>query len=238
MDDAVLLLVTRPQDEGERTAVALRARGHDALLAPVLRIELLSDADLGPGPWSAVLMTSGNAARAAAVHRRRDALLGLPLYAVGRQTANAARAAGFAQVISADGDAADLARLISSKHSGGAMLYLAGSDRARDLPGELAVSGLNVETIVVYRAIAAADLPSNARAAMEQGKLHGALHYSQRTVRIVLDCVKTAGLVTRFLQMTHYCLSPRVAEPLVAAGAADIRVAKHPDEAALIDLVG
>jgi uroporphyrinogen-III synthase len=102
----------------------------------------------------------------------------------------------------------------------------------------LAVSGLNVETIVVYRAIAAADLPSNARAAMEQGKLYGALHYSQRTVRIVLNCVKTAGLVTRFLQMTHYCLSPRVAEPLVAAGAADVRVAKHPDEAALIDLVG
>ncbi|MBI4273447.1 MAG: uroporphyrinogen-III synthase [Rhizobiales bacterium] len=234
----MFLLVTRPQDEGERTAAALRARGHDALLAPVLRIELLSDVDLSPDRWSAVLMTSGNAARAVAVHRQHDALLGLPLYAVGRQTANAARAAGFVQVISADGDAADLARLISGKHGGGTMLYLAGNDRARDLPGELAVSGLKVETIVVYRAIAAAELPSNARTAMEQGKLDGALHYSQRTARIILDCVQTTDLATRFLQMTHYCLSPRVAEPLVAAGAADIRIAEHPNEAALFGLIG
>ena len=33
------LLVTRPEPDGERTAEALRARGHEVLLAPMLRMQ-------------------------------------------------------------------------------------------------------------------------------------------------------------------------------------------------------
>lgn len=235
--DVLFLLVTRPQDEGERTAKALRACGHDVLLAPVLRIEPVTDADLGAGPWSAVLMTSGNAARALAAHPRRGQLLQLPLYAVGRQTAQAARDIGFTKVISADGDASDLARLVSGAASGGPLLYLAGSDRARDLPGELSALGLRVDTAVIYRAAAVNGLPQAALEALRQGKLTGALHYSQRTARIVLDCIESAGLAAQFLSIEHYCLSPRVAEPLAAAGASHIRIAPRPDETALIQLI-
>ncbi len=43
---------------------------------------------------------------------------------------------------------------------------------------------------------------------------------------------------TRALAPCHFCLSRQVAEPLAAAGAAEIRIAARPDEAALIELVG
>src|SRR5438128_1809813 len=66
------LLVTRPAPDGERTAAVLRARGHEVLLLPLLRVEFIPDAPLGPGPWDGVLMTSANAARALAVHRQRE----------------------------------------------------------------------------------------------------------------------------------------------------------------------
>jgi len=33
------LVVTRPQPDGERTAAALRARGHTVLIAPLMRVE-------------------------------------------------------------------------------------------------------------------------------------------------------------------------------------------------------
>jgi len=42
-----------------------------------------------------VIVTSQNAARAVAVHRHRAALVGLPAFAVGEQTAAAASEAGF-----------------------------------------------------------------------------------------------------------------------------------------------
>ena len=62
------LLVTRPEADAARTAQALRARGHEVLVAPLLRVESI-DADFG-GPFDAVLMTSANAARALASHPR------------------------------------------------------------------------------------------------------------------------------------------------------------------------
>ena len=62
------ILVTRPAADAERTAAALRARGHEAIVAPLLSVEFLSDAELGAGPWAAILVTSANAARAIAAH--------------------------------------------------------------------------------------------------------------------------------------------------------------------------
>src|SRR5258707_12825786 len=102
-DERVRLLVTRPEPECERTAALLRGRGHEVLLMPLLRIEPIRHAELGAGPWAAVLFTRANAARPVAPHRRFSALAGLPVYTVGRRTQAAAAAAGFTAIMSADG---------------------------------------------------------------------------------------------------------------------------------------
>ena len=231
------LLVTRPQAEAERTAQALRRLGHEVVLAPMLQIEPVQ-ASLDAGRWSAIMMTSGNAARAIAQHSARTALAGLPVFAVGRQTAVAAREAGFADVVSAEGDAGDLAQLVrtrASKH--GPLLYLAGNDISRDLAGELAKSGIAVETVVIYRAEAVGALPDDAREALASGALDGVLHYSRRSANIFLDCVAEPRLRDAARPLIHYCLSRRVAEPLAGQGFADVRVASGPQEAAMLDLV-
>ena len=57
------LLVTRPEPDGERTAQALRARGHAVVLAPLLRTEPVAFA-LPDQAFAAVVLTSANAARA------------------------------------------------------------------------------------------------------------------------------------------------------------------------------
>ncbi len=234
------LLLTRPADEAERTAAALRARGHTALLAPVLRIEPIDHADFGRGPWGGILVTSANAVRALERHPRRVELLSLPVLAVGPRTADAARAAGFYQTVSADGDGEDLGRLAGTRLGGVRLplLYLAGSDRARDLAGDLGRRGIAVETVIVYRALAAATLPGAVRDALAAHALDGVMHYSKRSAVILLDCAAACGLAANILLLAQYCLSPRVAEPLAAAGAADIRIAKRPEEAALLDLLG
>ncbi|MEA2979105.1 MAG: uroporphyrinogen-III synthase [Alphaproteobacteria bacterium] len=227
------LLITRPEPDNQRTAAVLRVQGHEVVLAPLLHIEAVADADLGPPPWSAVLITSANGARALAVHPRRGELLALPVLAVGRSTAEAARATGFADVISADGDAEDLARLARERFAGSRqpLLYLAGEDRS----GELAVPGLAVRTVVVYRAARTQRFPTVARTALERGEIDGVLHFSRRSVDSYLDCGR--DIIGPALKPAHYCLSARAAEPLRLAGAAHIRVASRPDEASLLALV-
>jgi uroporphyrinogen-III synthase len=233
----VRLLVTRPAADGERTAERLRALGHEVLLAPLLQVQMLPDAQLGAGPWAAVAMTSANAVPVVHAHARGAELSALPAYVVGRRTAAAARTAGFADVTSADGGVDDLVRLLAARLCAGAvLLYLAGEDRAGDLAGGLAPHGVRVTTAVVYRAARADRLPDAVQAALAAGALDGALHFSRRSVEVYLDGARLAGVLDKALAPFHYCLSQQVAEPLLAAGASKVRVAVRPEEAVLIEL--
>jgi uroporphyrinogen-III synthase len=233
----VRILLTRPEPDAQRTAAALRAQGHDVITAPLLRIEPAADAQIGEGPWAAVLITSANAAHAVAVHARVATLRALPVFAVGRRSAEAMGAAGFADVTSADGDASDLARLVAARLQPAApLLYLAGEDRSGDLASDLRARGFAVETTMIYRAIAATGLPPAAENALASG-IDGVLHFSRRSAEVFVDAARAAGMLERALQTAHFCLSGPIAEPLALAGAADIRVAERPNEAVLLALI-
>jgi uroporphyrinogen-III synthase len=235
------LLVTRPAPDNARTAEVLRARGHEVTLAPVLHVEAEAGAHLGGGPWAAVIITSANAARAVAKLPRKGELLAIPVFAVGRRSAEAAREAGFAEVVSADGDADALARLVAARvpspqpnHS---VLYLAGEDQAGDLAGALAPHGIVVHTAVVYRAVAQTTLPPAVRDALSGGAIDGVLHYSRRSADAFEAIAMAAGIDLKSLPTKHYCLSAQVAEPLRQIGVASVAVAARPDEAALLALL-
>src|SRR5258708_33687809 len=107
------ILLTRPEPDALRSAARLRTRGHDVILAPLMRSETLK-ADFG-GPFAAVLMTSANAARAALEHPRFAELSRLPAFTVGDHSAEAARAAGLAEVVSGQGALHDLVRLAAAR---------------------------------------------------------------------------------------------------------------------------
>jgi uroporphyrinogen-III synthase len=232
------LLLTRPEPDAERTAAELRGRGHTVVTAPLLRIEALDNAEIGPGPFAAVLVTSANAASAIVRHKRFAQLRALPVLAVGERSAQAMRAVGFVDVTSADGDVADLARLAGVRFKRGAsLLYLAGADRAGDLAGMLSGRGLAVRTIGVYRAIAAASLRPAAVAAIAGG-LDGVLHFSRRSAEAYVSAARAGDLDEAALtKPVHFCMSARAAEPLAEAGAAHMRVAEVPTEAALMALI-
>ncbi len=233
------VLLTRPEPEAQRTAAALRARGHAVVVAPLLRIEILSDAELGDGPWAAILVTSANAVRAIAAHRRRRDLLGIPAFTVGRHSAQAMRDAGFSNVVSADGNANDLANLVVArlKPAPAPLLYLAGEERSGDLAGMLRARNFAVHTVLVYRAVAAATLPHKVGAALK-AEIDAVLHFSRRSAEAYVSAARRAGVLDDALSKpAHFCLSDRIAEPLTAAGATKIRSAARPEEIALIDLL-
>ena len=226
------LLVTRPEPDGERTAEALRARGHEVLLAPMLRMQAV-DCELPDEECAAVVITSANAARAIAGHPQRARLTSLRAFTVGRHTADAAHAAGFGDISSADGDKSDLAALIRMQLGAarGPLLYLAGEDRA----GELDAREIRVRTVVVYRAVKAERLPVEIETALAEHSLDGVLHFSRRSAEAYVACAARTG---HALAPLHFCLAQAVSEPLVAAGATGIRIALRPEEAALLALVG
>jgi uroporphyrinogen-III synthase len=234
----VRILPTRPEADAQRSAAALRALGHEPIIAPLLRIEAVADAPIGPGPWLGILTTSANAALAVVTHARFDELRTVPVYAAGNRSADAMRAAGFANVTSADGNVGDLVQFVATQTKpGAALLYLAAGERAGDLAGDLRSRGYIVHTTIVYRAIAAGEFPRAAADALTHG-IGGVLHFSRRSAEAYIEAARAAGLLASALKPTHYCLSAQVAELLAQAGAAAVHVAPRPAEAALIELIG
>ncbi|OWJ61452.1 uroporphyrinogen-III synthase, partial [Inquilinus limosus] len=226
-------LVTRPREEAERFADAMRDRGLDPVIAPVLEIE---PADPGPIDLSdvqAVLATSRNGIDAFA---RRVKGRDLPVLAVGDATADLARSLGFRDVASAAGDGADLAELAHATldPAAGVLLHPSGEEVARDLPALLAPAGFTVRRIVLYRARPAAALPSAAAAALADPGLAGVVFFSPRTAKVFATLAARVELTHRLAGLTAVCLSPAVAQALDPSPWRAVRIADRPDSPSLL----
>jgi uroporphyrinogen-III synthase len=237
------ILVTRPHPDDETTAANLRARGFEALLAPMLRFEPAAFHDDADAHYGAVIVTSANALRGIESQLTGNPLLKLPLFAVGEHTAAAARNIGFENVISAQGDAATLRDCVLASVKAKALkkvnplLYLAGADLARDLAGELGERGFTVVTQTTYRMIPLSSLPREVCEAFGASRIEAVLHYSRRSARAFLESVRAAGVEISALSVPQCCISAGVASVIRDAGATQVLVAASADENALFTLL-
>ncbi|MFN3671093.1 MAG: uroporphyrinogen-III synthase [Bosea sp. (in: a-proteobacteria)] len=225
------IFVFRPQADAERTARAIAARGHDALVAPLFTIVPLPE-PAPEGAFDALVLTSGNgvAALASAPQAWRE----LPLFSVGARSARRARDAGFGDARSADGDRNDLVALIGSNLKPPArLLLILGRDRHEDVPDRLREAGFDVTIWTSYAAEAVSALPDAAAKALRDGAADAALHYSARGAQTFIDLSRKAGLEQQAAALTHVALSAEVAGPLIAFGAEIVLVSEYPEEAGL-----
>jgi uroporphyrinogen-III synthase len=215
--------VTRAEPGASRTAERLRALGHEPLVAPVLEVHALAP-EIDLGGVGALAFTSANGVRAfAGLSRDR----GLPVFAVGGATSEAARAAGFALVLSADGDVEAMARAIagSSGRLAGTVLHPGAAEPAGDLIGALKAQGIAARAIAVYETLA---LPAAVPPGAEALLIH-----SPKAARAAGDAGNGVGIVA----LSAYCISQAAAQPL-AGRVKRVVVAAEPNEASLLELLG
>jgi len=210
------LWITRTRPAARDTADRLAALGHDPVIAPLLAVRVL--AGEGPAPAHAALaFTSRNAV---AVWAGISPDRALPVFCVGDATAEAARAVGFTDVRSASGDAGDLAALIRDAAPGPVLV----PGPARPAADLAALVGPDVPVLprAVYETVEA-DIAAPA-------PVDGILFHSARAAATFArnHAASAPGRVA-------LALSEAVAEPLMALGFAEVRIAARPDEDALLD---
>lgn len=245
------VLVLRPREAGARTAQALAARGHEAILAPLLA-PAPAGAPLPEGQFDALLATSAQAfegqAFAQAPKDRLAALRGLPIHVVGARTAEAARAAGFHAIGFVEPDAARLAARLTGVAAPSRLLYLAGVERKSGLENALAKAGSQVVAWEVYDARTLERLPEAARLALETGGADAALHFSKRSAQTFCALASDAGLRAQAARLRHVAISADAAAGLADLSPADLspadpapidlRVAATPDLAGMLAALG
>jgi len=225
------ILVTRPREDGEDIARRLAAMGHQTLLAPLLSVKFLDGAALDLAGIQAVLVTSANGVRALA---RRTPSRHAVIFAVGPQSAIAAREAGFLRVQSATGDAATLAQAVArwADPRAGILLHAAGEEASGALCEKLATIGFQTRRENLYRMEKAARLPPQAVDAIRQNQVDAALFFSPKSAALFAACVAQGGLATD--RLIAICISANTAAALGKLTFAEIRIAAAPNQDALL----
>jgi uroporphyrinogen-III synthase len=231
------VLLTRPQGQAEELGALLSARGIEWLGEPLLRIVSV--------PWDpgilagrpALLLTSANAAReliqAPGVRR------GTTIFAVGPDTAEPLRVAGFSDVHAAGGTAVNLIAYVR-RHAdprAGRFLHLSGFDVTLDLGIGLAPAGFAVDRAVVYRAVAVERMGVGVMREIAQDGFDAAVFLSTRTAAIFCNLVIATGIVEACTRMTAVAISRKVAEALKPAGFRRVVVAASPSRNGVVEAI-
>ncbi|GBQ68141.1 uroporphyrinogen-III synthase [Ameyamaea chiangmaiensis NBRC 103196] len=182
-------------------------------------------------PAQAVLATSGQALDYLPPDLDRRS----PFYAVGDATATRARAAGFAAVDSAAGDATDLAALVAGRcvPADGPLLLLSGAGQGEELADALRGRGFRVRRRVVYAARAVSHLSVTAHRMLRHDRVDAVLLFSSATAVAFGRVAGTMGTGVRAV-----CISARTASVLRPEDWADVLVAARPDTDAVLDALG
>jgi len=226
------LIVTRPREDAEALKARLEALGHEAISSPLLEIVPRPQITIPEHRYQLLAVTSANGVRALARHPSLPWLRGLPLLAVGPQSAEAARGLGFNDVEPAGGDARGLAAHIASSRdsAAGPILYISGRDSAGDFTGLLSTAGFPVIRVIAYEARMASALAPEVGAGAD-----AVLLYSPRTARVWTELIARDGLVATAEAMIHICISANAAVALPESYVK--RVATEPTDAAMLDIV-
>lgn len=213
--------ITRAQPGADRTADRLTALGFAPVVAPLLAIRPLDMRSDLTG-IEALAFTSRNG-----VHAFSDPSTDrtLPVFAVGDATAAAARAVGFTQVRSADGNLSALAALIRAEGGGLSILHPAAAEPAGDLAAHVGEAA-RLKTVAVYEAIETDAVPPEAWDAV--------LIHSPRAAR-ALEVRLTPEAASGRIAVA---ISPVAAEPLAPLGFAEARIANAPTETSLLAALG
>ena len=207
------VLVLRPEPGAGATVERARKLGLDAIALPLFEIEAVAWEAPEPGGFDGVLLTSANAIRHGGDGLQK--LRGLPVYAVGEATGEAARDAGFD--IAATGDAG-VERLLGSIEADLRLLHLCGEDRRE--PGD---AQQRITPVAVYRA-KPLDRPD-----LGEAKDAVALIHSPRAGG------RFAELVTDRASIAIAAISPAAAEA-VGGRWESVEAAEQPNDDALLAL--
>ena len=230
------VLLTRPRADSDSTAALLAARGIETIIEPLLTIEFMAEARVDVSDAQALLVTSGNGARALAqATGGRD----LPVLAVGRASAEVARQLGFKHVEAAAGDVEALAALVrrTCDPAAGWLVHAAGGVVAGDLDGALVPAGFKVRRAVLYNAHPADAFSPSTRRALASHTIDAALFYSPRTAQTFTRLVGAADLEAACAAIDALCLSAAVATAIADLRFRHVRVPARPEQDALLALL-
>ena len=232
---ADFIITIRPEPDASLDVDWLRRYQVPAIAVPVMRAEHQSFDLPATPPFQAIIFTSRHAVTAiadmASINKidALSALQSLPVYAVGRRTALAARQAGFDQVTTGprDGNALVPLMMANLNPDAGAILWPSASIVGFDAASRLADFGYAVQQIPVYAMVATKHISNYLLAQLATCSSAAVVAMSARSMELFSQMLNNSRFALYRNRITVIASSKSIAAT-AGSGWADIVVAKAP----------
>lgn len=236
---APTILVTRPQPGASVTGEKLAKAGFNVVVQPFTEmVAKPASSDLsGLQNVTTIIVTSSNALRYLS-DGMRVALSSVRMLTVGDATREKAQRQGFDNVVSADGNARDLAGLIRQEVTpDDHILYLCGAVRTPDIETELSRLKLSFIVVETYETIKISQLTDIINTVFLDSEINAVCFYSSVSAQLYAEYFQGAGSSNKILNTKYFCISERAKSCLPDALKSLSYVSEKPRDDAMIDLL-
>jgi uroporphyrinogen-III synthase len=230
------ILITRSGEECGELTGAVHAAGFEPVHEPLLTIDYARDGwpDISMG--APLIFTSSYGVLSYAAHSVER---GHPVYTVGRNTAETARAQGFTNIRSAEGDFGDLVELLSRLPEKELIsaIYLRAADVSGDLKQILQEKGISISEFTAYKARPVENLGLNLLKSFDNREIYAVLLFSSRAGQVFADLMEQYGRAVRLKTTKALCISEAVLQSVSVLPFQQGLIARTPDRYGMMELL-
>ena len=207
------ILLTRPLEDCSEMILRFQSLGHKVSHLPLLRIDKVIYDEINFSEYKGIIFTSTNAIKFLNIKKIDKKLL---CFCVGVVTEKKARKIGFQNVISAEGNVANLKELILQNFDSkaGKLIYVSGETVSIDLDQQLFKEGYNITRIVNYRTTHNTNFNEKFLSELKNNLPDIVYVYSQNSASSFLNFIKVYQSKNLWMNTNLMCISEKTSRIL------------------------
>ena len=202
------ILLTRPLEDCSEMILKFQSLGNEVSHLPLLRVDKVNYDETDLLNLKGIIFTSANAAKFLDVKKIDKNLL---CFCVGNATEKKARAVGFQNVISAEGNIENLKELIQQNfdQKDGKIIYVSGEIISVELDQQLLKEGYNVKRIINYKTIHNENFNDNFVKQLKLNMPDAVYIYSQNSALSFLKFIKLYQTESLWMNTNLMCIGEK-----------------------------
>ena len=207
------ILLTRPLEDCSEMILKFKSLGHQVSHLPLLTIEKINYEKIKILEYGGIIFTSANAIKFLDLNKLDK---NIACFCVGNITEKKARAAGFQNTISAEGNVSNLKELILQNYEikDKPLLYVSGETISVDLDKQLLNEGYNIKRIINYRVNHNQKFDENFINELKMNMPDIVYVYSQNSATSFLNFIKINQSESLWMQTNLMCIGEKTSSIL------------------------
>ena len=207
------ILLTRPLEDSQELILRFQKLGHEISHMPLVKIEKKIHENINFSDYNGIIFTSSNSIKFLDI-KLIDKKINC--FCVGSRTEKKARASGFLNVFSADGNVRNLKEIILQNYnsSDGKLLYVSGEQISTNLDQELISEGYLVKRIINYVAQAEEKINQDFIEKLKLKMPEIVFVYSQNSAINFLNIIKNYQLIDLWMETNLMCIGEKTSTVL------------------------